>query len=257
MTIDRPSSNPSSPEEAVWYALKPEIRSGALRLSDLRQLVETGQMRGDDLIWHVRWNRWVSAQDVPVLFLSSQALKTYGPGSHLDSVDKRPARFGILKARAKRELYSFAVIAMYLWAILSFLKLHEALVLANHQLDFKSQGLVIFTALIMAKVLAIGEALHLGDRLRIRIPAFTILIKSFLFAIALIGFHFLEHVVSAVWIGHELRAALPELNSADVKRSLLITGIVTLSLVHYFVFKELEKLTGRRDLVFQILGFRQ
>jgi len=238
-----------------WYAMRPEARSGTLRFVELRQLAVQGQLRPDDLVWRVGWKQWFPARTVMGLFpLTSPPVPATSKNTVSDDLRDGSSRRSNLKARAKHEMRAYLIITVYVWAVLLLLRLHETVIVSAYNLDLQSHGLLIIKALIIGKVVLIAEAVKVGERLPHITPASSILVKSALFAVAILGFQALEEIVSAVWEGNEIIGVLPEVNGADIKRGLTFTSIVTLTMLPYFIIKEIEKITNRKELLFELFG---
>jgi len=89
----------------------------------------------------------------------------------------------------------------YLWVVFGLFAVHESIVLSQHQINYQFHGFAFINALIFAKVMLAAEDLRLGHRLNDQPLIYTILFKSFLFALVLIAFHVVEHVLIGVWNG--------------------------------------------------------
>ena len=85
-----------------------------------------------------------------------------------------------LKDRAIHELKEFLAMFIYLWVFLALLVIHESVIRAEQHQNYQAHGFAILNALILAKVLLIGEGLHLGSRFKDKPLVYSILYKSFL-----------------------------------------------------------------------------
>ena len=84
-------------------------------------------------------------------------------------MSSQPTRTTKIKERAVSELKKFAAIAFYLWILFSLFEIHRYAVLRElniHSLSGFKIGFAAVNALIMGKVILIGEALHVGEQLR-------------------------------------------------------------------------------------------
>jgi hypothetical protein len=254
---DHEASVPS-PDPAVWYALRPEVRSHPLCLADLKLLATQRLLRHDDLIWHPAWETWRLAREMPGLFeypvnaASDANGTTVGDGRAGPQTTKKS-----LKERARHELRSYVVITVYVWMILSLLHLHETLLADSYHVGLQAHGLAIVNALILGKVILIAEALRVGDRATQIAPAFAILIKSLFFAAAIVLFHAAEHILSELWQGAALNADLLAIDEAQARRSLIMAAIMTIALMPYFLIKEIERHTGEADLLLMAVGLKR
>jgi hypothetical protein len=232
-------------EEHVWYALRPEVRSPPLRLSDLKQLAQRQQLRHDDFVWHPSWETWRPAGDLAELFTSRGPERAHS--------EARPA----LKERARTELRSYVIISAYIWVMLNLMHLHEAVLAGTYHFNLISHGWSIVNALILGKVILIAEALHVGERIANRMPAIAVFIKSFLFGAAILVFHLAEHIVTALWHGQPLAVALDVFRTEGVYQSVMTAAIVSIALVPYVLIKEIEKRTGQKDLLLLAVGLKR
>jgi hypothetical protein len=80
------------------------------------------------------------------------------PGPH--------ARRRSVLERIIHETKQFLGMAVYLWILFGLFALHESIVLAQHQINYKFYGFAVVNALILAKVMLVAEDLHLGERFR-------------------------------------------------------------------------------------------
>jgi hypothetical protein len=256
-----PSLPPADP--AVWFALRPEIRSHPLCLAELKQLAAQQRLRHDDLIWHPAWETWRPAHELPGLFDNPAHVASLGPGAQAPGTNAAEERSSPqtkkknLKERARHELRSYAVITVYVWTILTLLRLHETLLADSYHFSLHAHGLVIVNALIFGKVVLIAEALRVGDRTGERAPAFTVLIKSIFFALAILLFHAMEHLATEIWQGAAFNEHLLMIDTAQSRRSLIMAAIITIALIPYFLIKEIERRTGEADLLLMAIGLKR
>ena len=70
-----------------------------------------------------------------------------------------------LKEKAVFQLREFFGMFLYLWVLLALFDIHQSIILAQEHINYQAQGFVILNALVLAKVLLIGEDLHLARRI--------------------------------------------------------------------------------------------
>ncbi len=166
--------------------------------------------------------------------------------------DPRP-RLSTLKSRAFEEVKHFSLMFVYLWVLLGLFVLHESLVLKAHQINFSGYGLAFVNALVLAKVMLIAEDLHIGRGFEEKPLFIPILYKSVLFAAVFIAFHIAESVLLGVWRGKTVAESFPEIGG-DHFNSLLVVGvIITIALIPFFAFTEVDRVLGEgrlRALIF-------
>jgi hypothetical protein len=116
-----------------------------------------------------------------------------------------------LKERALEGFKRFVAIFLYLWVVFGLLSIHKNLVLSQRHLDYEEHTFAIIDALVFAKVLLLGEELHLGRRFENKPLIYPILYKCLVFSIVLICFHAVETVAVGVWHGNTIIDSVPPL----------------------------------------------
>jgi hypothetical protein len=153
-----------------------------------------------------------------------------------------------LKERAAHQLREFLVMFIYLWALFALLVINQSIVLAREAQDYEAHGFAILNALILAKVLLIGEDLHLGDRFRDKPLLYSILYKCFIFTLFIIGFHILERVIVGVWRGRTIAQSFPTIGGGSVNGILSLGATLFVALIPFFAFREISRVIGRGAL---------
>lgn len=153
-----------------------------------------------------------------------------------------------LKERALHELRRFTVMSLYLWVLFALFSIHQSIVLAEHDIDYRAQGFAFINALMLAKVMLIGEDLHLGRRFKDRRLVYSILYQSLAFAILFICFHIVERLLIGIWDGKTIAESFPEIGGGSLKGILSAGTIISVSLIPFFAFKAIGEAMGEREL---------
>ena len=154
-----------------------------------------------------------------------------------------------LKEKAVEELRNFWVLFVYLAFMLSALLTYRRLVLHEVGVSYLHYGFAVIEALIIAKVILIGQALGLGKRMERDYPLiYSVLAKSILYAIFLGLFTVLEQLVEG-WVHKEGWHAVTE-HFASMGRDEFQarTLIVLVALVPLFAVYEAARVLGSGDL---------
>jgi len=167
-----------------------------------------------------------------------------GPADEGSPSEHKPS----LKERAFHQLREFLVMFIYLWALFAMLVINQSIVLAREAQEYQSHGFAILNALILAKVLLIGEDFQFGNRFRDKPLIYTILYKCFVFALFIIGFHILERVIVGVWHGRTIAQSFPNVGGGSVTGILSLVVTVFVALIPFFAFREISRVIGRREL---------
>jgi len=186
-----------------WYVSKNEKEYGPISFSDITTFAKQGLLLEDDWVWRHGLEQWMAAKDVPGLFEPTAQLHDGPePNNRAVSEERRGLEYKrSLKERLLDSVKTFVLMFMYLWLVFGLLALHESVIMSQNKIDYQSHGLAVVNALIFAKVMLVAEDLRLGHRFNEMPLIYPILLKSFLFAVALILFHIIEHVLVGMWHG--------------------------------------------------------
>jgi hypothetical protein len=155
---------------------------------------------------------------------------------------------GHLKQRAFEEFKRFIVIFLYLWVVFGLLSIHKSLVLSQRNLDYQEHTFAIINAFVFAKVLLVGEELHLGSRFEKKPLIYPILYKCFVFSVVLVSFHIIESVVVGVWHGNTVADSIPPLLGWNPKGLLAVGVMCFVLLLPFFGFREIARVMGHREM---------
>ncbi|MDR3420084.1 MAG: hypothetical protein P4L80_02390 [Xanthobacteraceae bacterium] len=169
-------------------------------------------------------------------------------GQSAGAADERRNAKRSLKARAKDQIRDFALMFLYLWVVFGLLAAHESIILSQHQIDYRFHGVAVVNALIFAKVMLVAEDLHLGRGFDDKPLAYSVLLKSLLFGVALICFHIVEHVLIGLWDGRPLAQSLAEVDANKLMGIVLLGIISTVALVPFFILREVGRVIGEDKL---------
>jgi hypothetical protein len=149
------------------------------------------------------------------------------------------------KQKAKEELKDYAIISLYLAFFFSALVTYTILLLRKYDIDSLNYTFAIINALIIAKVILIGEMMHLGKRAEARPLYQAVLFKSVLFSLLVLAFHFLEEFIKRLIHGKPFGTVWHEIDSDQlIARSI----IVFCTFLPLFAFRELHRVLGPEKL---------
>ena len=162
-------------------------------------------------------------------------------------------RLDRLKAGVIDETKKLFGVFVYLWVLLTLFSLHKAFIFNEDILTYQ-QGFALINALALAKIVVVGQALHVGDRSKDKPLVYPILSKSAIFATILILFHVVEELVIGVWHGKAVAEAIPTLGDGTLQSILMIAIILFVALIPFFAFIELERVIGPEELHTLLFG---
>ena len=160
----------------------------------------------------------------------------------------RHAASSSFKEKAIEELRMFWVIAVYLAVMLGAFAWYRRFVLSESGISYFHYGASIIEALILAKVILIGQALGVGRKFEDSPLIWSVLFKSVVFAVFIALFAILEHLIECLvhretWdqIEHGLiRAGRDEIFARTV--------MMFVMLIPFFAFWETDRVLGDHKL---------
>ncbi len=149
------------------------------------------------------------------------------------------------KEKIKREFIRYWINVAYLSATFSIFAWYRRLILAQHEIIYLHYGVAIFEAMVLAKVIMVGEMLGLSRELFKEKPLiYPTLFKSLAFTVFVGIFAVLEGTISGWFKGEGLDGWIIELRNEGkyefVARCLMIFFIF----IPFFAFKELGRMLG-------------
>jgi hypothetical protein len=164
-----------------------------------------------------------------------------------------------VKERAITELKKYAAIAFYLWALFSLFEIHKYVVLREVNMASLSGyklGFALVNALILGKVILIGDALHVGEQLSEKRLIFSVLFKSAVFALLVLCFEIVEEVVIGMIHGKSLAASIPQMAGGGLEGKALFGVMGFVVLIPFFLYTEVQRVIGEETLHSLILHER-
>jgi hypothetical protein len=147
--------------------------------------------------------------------------------------------FSRVKEKAIPEAKRLLWIFVYLWVLLGLFALHKSIVIGEP--SFYHQGLAIINALVLAKIIFIGEEFHLADELRERPLIYPIVYRSAVFSLLLVVFHLIEQVLVGVWKG---KALMDCVDGKSVLELVVLAVIMFFVLMPFFALIEIARDVG-------------
>ncbi len=155
---------------------------------------------------------------------------------------------GNLKERAKEEALEFFAISLYLAIFLGALLNYRRIVLADVGLSYAHYGFAVVEALVLGKIVLIGDALHLGTGAANRPLIIAAIYKSLWFGAFVLAFLVLEETVHGLLTGRSLRAEV-EAVLARPAAMLAHVFLVIMAFIPFFMLREAGSQLGQRRLV--------
>jgi len=155
------------------------------------------------------------------------------------------------KQKVIHELEQLTAIFLYLAFFFCALATYSMLLLNKYDISYFNYGVALLNALIIAKVILIGEYAHLGKRHENKPLFLSSLYKAILFSVLVFAFHVVEELIKRLIHGKGFAGAFHEVRLDDLAVRTLIIFCTFLPL---FAFRELQRVMGEekfRDLFFK------
>lgn len=152
-----------------------------------------------------------------------------------------PAKPGF-KQKAKKEFKDFFLISLYLAFFFCALVAYTNLLLRRYDLNSSlNYAFAIINALVIGKIILIGEMVKVGKFAETKPMYQSVLIKAFVFSLLVLAFHFLEGFVKRL-IHHEPAGTV--LREMDPLQLIARSIIIFSTFIPLFAFIELRRLLG-------------
>jgi hypothetical protein len=152
------------------------------------------------------------------------------------------------KKTVVRELIRYWINVLYLAVFFGAFAWYRRFVLAGYGIDYLQYGTAIVEAMILGKVILIGEALGLSRGLKNKPLIYPTLHKAVLFTLFVGVFAIIEEIVAAVLRGKGVAGGLDELRGKDKDEILSRCLVMFLAFIPFFAFKELAMKLGEGTL---------
>ncbi len=158
------------------------------------------------------------------------------------------------KQKAVHEITEYLINFIYLAGFFGLFTWYRRLILAEYQIAYLNYSFSVIQALVLAKIIMIGDILRLGRRLQGRPLIFPTLYNTVVFSVWVWLFHVLEYMVGGLLRGKGLIGGIEEITSRGKYELLARCMVVFFAFIPFFAFRELGRVLGEgklRKLFFQ------
>jgi len=155
------------------------------------------------------------------------------------------------KQKAKHELREMLELSLYLAFFFCALAVYDMLLLRQYSADYWNFGFALINALVITKVIMIGEYARLGRRHENKPVLISAVWKAFVFGLLVYAFHIVEEAIKRLIHGGE-PAALPREIRFDqlASRSIVVFCIF----IPLFAFREIRRVMGEEEFRSLLFG---
>src|SRR5271166_4492920 len=166
-------------------------------------------------------------------------------------MDSENSQKATLKQKATHDFQEFAGIFLYLAFFFCSLATYSMLLLNKFHVSYYNYGAALINALVIAKVILIGEYAHLGKKQEAKPLIYASIYKAFLFSLLVFTFHIVEEAIKHLVHDQRIATVFREVRIDDL---LSRTVIVFCTFIPLFAFREMQRVLGEEQ--FRALLFK-
>jgi hypothetical protein len=153
-----------------------------------------------------------------------------------------------LKGKVVHEFTEYWLNVIYLAIVFAAFTQYRRLLLAAHDITYTNYWVAVIEALILAKVIMIGDVVRLGRGLEDKPLIVPTLYKTAVFTLFVVVFSVLEHAIKGLWTGTGIRGGVAEFFEKGSHELLANSLVVFVAFIPFFAFKELQRVYGKDEL---------
>jgi hypothetical protein len=154
-----------------------------------------------------------------------------------------------LKEKAIEEFKVFWIVALFLAVVFCTFTLYRRLILREVGVSYFHYGAGVVQALIIAKIILIGQAFGLGKRFEEGPLIIAAVFKAVLYGVLVAIFAVLEHLIDGLIHGKDAAMVWQELLGLGKDEILARTLMVIVTFVPFFAFWETGRVLGEGKLL--------
>jgi len=155
------------------------------------------------------------------------------------------------KEKIKHELTEMLVLFLYLGFFFCSLAVYDMLLLKQYTSESLDFAFAIINALVITKVIMIGEYAKLGKRHENKALVYSAIWKAFVFCLLVFAFHIVEEIVKRLIHGSELATASRQVRFDNLAGRSIVIFCVFIPL---FAFREFRRVMGEESFRDFLLG---
>ena len=146
-----------------------------------------------------------------------------------------------LKQKAKHELREMIELVVYLAFFFCALAVYDMLLLNEYRVQSWNFAFALINALVITKVIMIGEYARLGRKYESRPLLLSAVWKAFIFGLLVFAFHIIEEAIKRLIHGAPLITAPREIHFDQLAARAVVVFCIFVPL---FAFRELRRVMG-------------
>ena len=162
---------------------------------------------------------------------------------------------GSLKEKVVHEVVEYWINVTYLTLVFAAFTQYRRFLLAAHDITYTNYGFAVIEALILAKVIMIGDVVRLGRGLERKPLIYPTLYKTVVFTLFVAVFTLIEHGIKGLWKGEGFTSGVVDFFGKGSNEILANSIVVFVAFIPFFAIKELGRVLGEDKI--RALFFRR
>jgi len=162
----------------------------------------------------------------------------------MDTEHRLEARSQAWKKFILHETFEYCFNFTFLAIFLVALTWYRRLILADYHIQYHNYWMPLIYAAILAKVIMLGNAIHLGEKFRGKPLAVITLYQTVAFSLLVVPFSLVEHVVEAMIHGKTARDGIAEITALGLDDLLPWCVVILAVFAPFFAMKQVENAFG-------------
>jgi hypothetical protein len=155
------------------------------------------------------------------------------------------------KQKAKHELKEMLVLSGYLAFFFCALTTYKMFLLRQYQIDEWSYGFALLNALVITKVIMIGQYAKIGRKHEGKSVFISAIWKSFIYCLLVFAFHIVEEIIKRLIHGADVAKASRQVRFEELGAN---SVVVFATFIPLFIFLELRRVMGDEAFISLFFG---
>ena len=161
-----------------------------------------------------------------------------------------------MKKNIAEELHRFFLYAIFLYFFFGAFSLYQELTLHAEDITYLHYEFEFLEALMLSKIILVGQALKLGERYRHRPLIVTTLYKTIIFSSFVFVFSIVEHFLVGFIRGRSFAALYDKLVTTGIDEILAKLLVMSFFFLIFFAFLETSRALGK-DVLYNLFFKRR
>ena len=171
------------------------------------------------------------------------------------TMDRADRKKGGWKTRIFHGMVEYWINVIYLTLVFAAFTQYRRFLLAAHDITYTNYGVAVIEALVLAKVIMIGDVFRLGRGLEHKPLIYPTLYKTVVFSFFVGVFTLIEQVIKGLWNGRGPTGGLIDYFAKGPHELFAGCLIIFVALLPFFAVRELARVLGKDKI--KALFFRR